>query len=274
MARPTALKDHFRETRLFTNRAIVALVVTVVSMLVLVGRLINLQIVEHAHYAGLSDQNRVHIRAVPPTRGLIFDRNGVLLAENLPSYSLEVIPERVEDMDATLAALRELVEIDDEDLQRFRNRLNGSYEFKAIPLRTRLSDVEVARFAVNRHRFPGVDIVARLYRHYPQGSLAVHALGYVGRISEQELQQIDAPNYEGTDYIGKTGVEKYYEDILHGEVGVEQVETNAQGRALRVLERTPPVPGLNLHLSLDTELQRIAEKGFGEERGALVAIDL
>jgi penicillin-binding protein 2 len=272
MARPTALKDHFRETRLFTNRAIVALVVTIVSMLVLVARLADLQIVDHAHYSGLSDKNRVHIRAVPPTRGLIFDRNGVLLAENLPSHSLEIIPERVEDMNATLAALRELVEINDEDLDRFRKLQKANHGFKAIPLRTRLSDEEVARFAVDRHRFPGVDIVARLYRHYPQGALAAHALGYVGRINEQELQQIDSPNYEGTDYIGKTGVEKYYEDILHGEVGVEQVETNAHGRALRVLERTPPVPGLNLHLSLDAELQRIAEQGFAGENGALVAI--
>jgi len=273
MARPTALKDHFRETRLFTNRAIVALTVTVLSMLALVARLIDLQIVDHMHYSGLSEQNRVHIRAVPPTRGLIFDRNGVLLAENLPSHSLEVIPERVEDMDATLAALQELVEINDEDLGLFRKRLAVTHDFKAIPLRTRLSDEEVARFAVDRHRFPGVDIVARLYRHYPQGNLAVHAVGYVGRINEQELQQIDAPNYEGTDYVGKTGVEKYYEDILHGEVGVEQVETNAQGRALRVLERVPPVPGLNLHLSLDAEMQRVAEGGFAGERGALVAID-
>lgn len=273
MARPTALKDHFRETRLFTNRAIAALVVTVACMLMLVGRLINLQIVDHAHYSGLSEQNRVHIRAVPPTRGLIFDRNGVLLAENLPSHSLEVIPERVEDMDATLAGLRELVSISDEDLSLFRKRINDSHEFKSIPLRARLSDEEVARFAANRYRFPGVDIVARLYRHYPQGNLAVHAVGYVGRINEQELQQIDSPSYEGTDYIGKTGVEKYYEDILHGDVGVEQVETNAQGRALRVLERTPPVPGLNLHLSLDAEMQRIAEESFTVERGALVAID-
>jgi penicillin-binding protein 2 len=273
MASPTTLKDHFRETRLFTNRAITALVLTILLMLVLVARLINLQIVEHSHYAGLSDKNRVHIRAVPPTRGLIFDRNGVLLAENLPSHSLEVIPERVENMDATIAGLRELIHIDDEDLELFRKRLAASREFKAIPLRTRLSDEEVARFAVNRYRFPGVDIVARLYRHYPQNSLAVHALGYVGRINEQELQQIDASNYEGTDYIGKTGVEKFYEDILHGEVGVEQVETNAQGRALRVLERTPPIPGLNLHLTLDVNLQRIAEDGFKGERGALVAIN-
>jgi penicillin-binding protein 2 len=273
MAKQVTLKDHFRETRLFTSRAVAALVATVLMMLVLIAQLVNLQILEHAHYQVLSENNRVHIRAAPPTRGLIFDRNGVLLAENLPSYQLEIVPERVEDMDATLAELRELMEISDEDVVDFKELMADSRPFKALPLRTRLSDEEVARFAVNRHRFPGVDTVAHLYRHYPQGPLAVHALGYVGRISKEELQKIEATNYDGTDFIGKTGVEKFYEDILHGEVGVEQVETNAQGRTLRVLDRTPPTPGLNLHLSLDAQLQHIAEEALGEERGAAVAID-
>jgi len=273
MAKPTTLKDHFRETRLFTHRAITALAITVVLMLMLITRLINLQVIEHNTYTVLSDNNRVHIAALPPTRGLIFDRNGVLLAQNLPSYSLQIIPEQVDDVDVTIEQLRQLISITEDDEQRFRKRYESSRRFKPITLRTRLSDEEVARFAVNRHRFPGVDIAARLYRHYPQGDLAVHALGYVGRINERELQSIDTSTYEGTDFIGKTGVEKFYEDILHGEVGVRQVETNAQGRTLRVLEQTPPVPGLNLHLTLDADMQRIAEQALGEERGAVVAID-
>ena len=273
MASPTTLKDHFRETRLFTHRAIAALAFTIVLMLVLVARLVNLQVIEHDTYTVLSDQNRVHIAAVAPTRGLIFDRNGVLLAQNLPSYSLQIVPEQVDDVDATIEELRQLIAITEDDEERFRKRYKVSRRFKPLTLRTRLSDEEVARFAVNRHRFPGVDIAARLYRHYPQGSLAVHALGYVGRINERELQDIDASNYEGTDFIGKTGVEKFYEDILHGDVGVQRVETNAQGRTLRVLEQTPPVPGLNLHLTLDADLQRVAEQALGEERGAVVAID-
>jgi penicillin-binding protein 2 len=273
MASPTTLKDHFRETRLFTSRAVTALVITVLLMGVLLARLINLQIIEHRTYTVLSDKNRVHIRAVPPTRGLIYDRSGILLAENLPSHRLELVPERVDNMEQTLAQLGELIALSEEDLKEFHEQLKVSRRHKPVPLRLRLSDEEVARFAVNRHRFPGVDIVAHLYRHYPQDGLGVHALGYVGRINEQELQHIDYANYEGTDYIGKTGVEKFYEDLLHGEVGVEQVETNAQGRTIRVLERTAPVPGLNLHLSLDVEMQRIAEKALGEDNGAVAAID-
>lgn len=273
MASTSTIKDHFRETRLFISRAVIALVFTIVLVLVLLIRLVDLQVFEHNTYKVLSDQNRINIRPVPPNRGLIYDRNGVLLAQNLPSYSLEIVPERVEDMDATIEALSELVNIREEDITNFKERLKTTRRHKPVSLRTRLSDEEVARIAVNRHRFNGVDTVARLYRHYPQGQLAAHALGYIGRINEQELQQIDPANYEGTDYIGKTGIEKFYEDLLHGEVGIEQVETNAQGRTLRVLDNTPPIPGLNLHLSLDVEMQRIAEKAFGEDNGALVAID-
>jgi len=273
MASHSTLKDHFRETRLFTSRAVIALVLAVALLVLLLVRLFDLQVLQHDKYSVLSDKNRVHIRAVPPTRGLIYDRNGALLAENLPSFQLEIVRERVEDMDATIAELRKLIDISDENIVRFKKRLKRTQRHKPVALRIRLSDSEVARFAVNRHRFPGVDTVAHLYRHYPFNGRAVHAMGYVGRISEPELQRIDATNYEGTDFIGKTGIEKFYEDLLHGEVGVEQVETNAQGRTLRVLDRTPPVPGLNLYLSLDIEMQRIAETAFGDNNGALAAID-
>ncbi|HHI93433.1 MAG TPA: penicillin-binding protein 2 [Gammaproteobacteria bacterium] len=273
MASHSTLKDHFRETRLFTNRAVIALLLAAALMILLLARLFDLQVLQHATYSVLSDKNRVHIRAVPPTRGLIYDRNGALLAENLPSYQLEITRERVADLDATIAELRQLIDISDENISRFKKRLERTQRHKPVPLRTRLSDIEVARFAVNRHRFPGVDTVAHLYRHYPFNGRGVHALGYVGRISEQELQRIDSTNYEGTEFIGKTGIEKFYEDLLHGEVGVEQLETNAQGRTLRVLDRTPPIPGLNLYLNLDIELQRIAETAFGDNNGALAAID-
>jgi len=268
------LKDHFRETRLFTTRAVFALILTVMLMLVLLVRLVNLQILEHESYKVLSDRNRIHIRPITPTRGLIYDRNGVLLAQNLPSFSLDIVPEQIKDMDNTIKELAKLVTISEDDITAFKARLKkNNRRHKPVSLRSRLSDEEVARFAVNRHRFTGVDTVARLYRHYPQGSLGVHALGYVGRINERELQRIDPTNYEGTNYIGKTGLEKFYEDLLHGEVGIEQVETNSQGRTLRSLDSTPPIPGLNLHLSLDIELQRIAENAFGKDNGALVAID-
>ena len=234
----------------------------------------NLQILEHESYQVLSDRNRIHIRPITPTRGLIYDRNGVLLAQNLPSFSLDIVPEQIEDMDDTIKQLAEIITISEGDINAFKAGLKkASRRHKAVSLRSRLSEEEIARFAVNRHRFTGVDTVARLYRHYPHGNLGVHALGYVGRINERELQQIDPTNYEGTDYIGKTGLEKFYEDLLHGEVGIEQVETNAQGRTLRALGSTAPIPGLNLHLSLDIELQRIAENAFGENNGALVAID-
>ncbi len=273
MASYHTIKDHFRETRLFASRAVLALLISIGLLLVLLIRLFDLQVIQHDTYTVLSDKNRVHIRAVPPTRGLIYDRNGILLAQNLPSYRLEVVAEQVDDLDATIAELRKLIDISDDNIASFKKRLKRSKRYKPISLRARLSDQEVARFAVNRHRFPGVDTVAHLYRHYPFKSRGVHALGYVGRISEQELQTIDSANYEGSDFIGKTGIERFYEDLLHGEVGVEQIETNAHGRTLRVLSHDAPTPGLNLHLSLDIELQRIAETALGDNNGAVVAID-
>ncbi|MBL1275884.1 MAG: penicillin-binding protein 2 [Ectothiorhodospiraceae bacterium] len=273
MALHHTIKDHFRETRLFTSRAVAALLISIGLMAVLLLRLFDLQVIKHDTYAVLSDKNRIHIRAVPPTRGLIYDRNGTLLAENLPSYRLEVIVEQVKDLDATIAELRHLVDISDDNIAAFKKRLKRSKRYKPVSLRSRLSDEEVARFAVNRHRFPGVDTVAHLYRHYPFKSRGVHAVGYVGRISEKELHTIDTNNYEGSDFIGKTGIERFYEDLLHGEVGVERVETNAQGRTLRVLDRDEPVPGLNIYLSLDAELQGIAEAAMGDNNGAVVAID-
>ena len=271
----STIKDHFRETRLFNLRAIIAFITASILILTLIARLIYLQIVDHDLYSTLSEDNRFHISAVVPTRGLVYDRNGVILAQNLPSYALEILPERIKDINATVKSLGELIPISESDLERFYEQLKISRPFKPIALRSRLTDEEVARIAVNRHRFPGVDIAASLIRHYPQGGLGVHALGYVGRISESELETLkDESDYDGTNFIGKTGIEKFYESTLHGHVGVDQVETNATGRTLRVFPQVPSEPGLDLHLTIDASMQAIAEQAFGEEKGALVAIDI
>jgi len=262
-----------RERHLFTVRAITAALFTVLLMLLLIARMFYLQVMQHQHFTTLSTNNRVSVQPLAPTRGLIYDRNGVLLAQNLPTYSLEIVQERVDDMEQTLAEIGRLIEVSEDDIDRFEHELKHSRRFEAVPLRFRLSDEEVALIAVNNHRLPGVEINSTLTRHYPLGHLTVHNVGYVGRINEKELQSLDASNYAATTYVGKTGVEKSYEPLLHGHVGYQQVETNARGRVLRVLERTPPVPGQNLYLNIDINLQRAAEKAFGGERGALVAID-
>ncbi|HEB58283.1 MAG TPA: penicillin-binding protein 2 [Gammaproteobacteria bacterium] len=270
---PLPIKDHLRETLLFNRRMLVAGVVVLLLISVLMGRLAQLQILEHEHYTTLSENNRVSIRPLVPTRGLIYDRNGVLLAQNLPSFRLEIVPERVENMEQTLAELATLVRITDEDLARFHEQLKVTHRFEGVPLRFRLTDEEVARIAARRHRLPGVFINADLARHYPLGELTAHAVGYVGRISIEELRTLDPSNYRGSHYIGKVGIEKYYEDILHGQVGHQRVETNAQARVLRKMDRTLPVPGQTLYLNLDARLQLAAQQAFGEENGALVAID-
>lgn len=267
------LRNPVREKRLLCHRMIAALAFTVLLVLIVVGRLVYLQVFNHAHYSTLSQNNQISIVALPPARGLIYDRNGVLLAQNTPSFGLEVIPEQVQNLNATLTALKEVITISDADIKRFQ-RLRGQKRYsKGVPLRLRLSEEEVALFAVNRPRFPGVDITAGTVRYYPLGALAAHAVGYVARISEVELAELDPIRYSGVNHIGKTGVEKAYEDALHGTVGFEQIETNAQGRLLRVLERNPPVAGKNLHLSIDIQLQSIAAVALGDHRGAVVAID-
>lgn len=273
MARHITIKDHIRETWLFNKRVITALVFIAILLAIIISRLFYLQIVSHEHFTTLSHNNRVNIIAVPPTRGLIYDRHGRILAQNIPSFSLEIVPERIDDIDATLAEIGKLIEVSDEDIEQFNKLLKSKRRFESVPIRYRLTDEEVARFAVNRHRLPGVEIEARLSRHYPLGPLAVHAIGYVGRIDENDMKNIDRSNYSATTNIGKIGIEKSYEPLLHGEVGYQQAETNARGRILRVLDNTPATPGTNLHLHLDAKLQEVAEQAFGRQRGALVAID-
>jgi len=267
------IKDYLFESHLFMQRSIQALIFSAVLMAILLGRLVYLQVLAHEHYITLSDDNRIKILPLPPNRGLIFDRNGIILADNLPSYRLEITPEQIHDMQETLDGLATLINIRDVDRERFDKLRARTPSFKPVPLRFHLSDEEVARFAIDRHRYPGVDIVAGLSRHYPHGPLLSHALGYVGRIDERDLQRIDASNYSGTTHIGKVGIEKTYEETLHGTVGYRQVETNAEGRVLRTLVRTPPVPGENLYLTLDAELQNTTEQAFGERAGAAIAIE-
>ena len=272
MRRRAHVFDHYEQSQLFKQRVIAAALICVLLIAALLLRLAWLQIVEYAHFSDLSKNNRVRLMALPPNRGLIYDRNGVVLAENRPTFHLEVIPEQVDDMDATLAGLGEIVELSEQDIEQFREDLRSHRPFDSISLRSRLNEEETARLAVNRHRFPGVDVSARLSRYYPQGESAVHALGYVGRISEKDLDKIDSGNYRGTSFIGKTGLEQYYETELHGTVGQQNVEVNAEGRILRVIDRIPPVPGSNLVLSIDIELQKIAEDALGKLAGAVVAM--
>ena len=270
--RRSLVTDHSEISRLFKVRAIVAGLFSFLLIAALLSRLGWLQIVEYAHFSGLSKENRVRLMALPPNRGLIYDRNGIILAENRPTYHLELIPEQVEDIDATLEGLGEIVTISEQNIERFHTSMRTHRPFESISLRTRLSEEEVARLAVNRHRFPGMDVVARLSRHYPQGSSAAHAIGYVGRISEKELNTIDVSNYRGSTHIGKTGLEKYYEEELHGIVGQQNVEVNAEGRILRVIDKIPPLPGNNLVLNLDMELQRTAEQALGDFAGAVIVM--
>lgn len=269
----TTLKDYLRESRLFRARAISASLIIVLLLLLLLLRLAQLQIIDHAHFTTLSRDNRVKVEPLPPTRGLIYDRNGVILAQNIPTHSLEIIPERVKDLEWTLQELGKIITISENDRKRFKRLKSHQRRFESIPIRVQLTDEEVARFAVNRHLFPGVDIRAKLLRQYPLKDVTAHILGYVGRINKKELQTIDSSSYSGTTHIGKNGIEKYYEETLHGQVGLQQVETNALGRVIRILESTPPVPGADLHLTLDASLQRVAMDAFGEEKGAAVAID-
>lgn len=269
-----SIKNHLYESQLFLSRAIVSGMLVVIVMFVLAGRMFYLQVASHEHFTTLSKDNRVKLQPLPPTRGLIYDNRGLILAQNLPAYSLEITPEKTPDVDATIQALSRIIEISDDDIQRFQ-RLRGQHRrFDSIPLRVRLQDDEVARLSVNRHRFPGADVRATLLRDYPQGMRIAHLLGYVGRINERELDYIDLSNYSGTSYIGKNGVEKSYESLLHGQVGIQQVEVNAKGRVLRVLENQTPLPGDNLHLFLDMELQRTALEALGEYNGAVAAIEI
>jgi penicillin-binding protein 2 len=270
------LKDHFRQTRIFNTRLSVAASVLLLLALVLAARMAWLQLFSHAHFSTLSQANRIRPLPIPPVRGLLIDRNGVVLASSYPVYTLEIVPEQVgsrHELRQVLDELGKLVTVTEGDLKQFEKQLRERPRFEALTLRTHLTDAEAARVAVRRPYLQGVELQARLQRHYPLGGLGVHAIGYVGRISESEMSRIDKGAYRGMHHIGKLGIEAAYERLLLGQVGVEKVETNAHGRALRNIERVAPLAGKNLHLSLDAKLQALTEEALGKRRGAVIALD-
>lgn len=268
-----AFKDSHREKILFQSRMFVAATLVVLAMGGLMARYFTLQILDHETYKVQSDRNRIQLQPIAPKRGLIYDRQGQLLAENVASYSLSIVRERQRDIEKTLGQLRGMIDISDRDVERFEQRLGRRRPFEAVPLKLNLSEEELAIVAANRHLVPGVEIHAELVRHYSQGALMAHVLGYVGRINNRELDRIDPINYSATHTIGKVGIEKFYESALHGTVGDQQVEINARGRVQRLLNRRDPVPGDDLQLNIDTRLQRVAMEALQGERAALVAID-
>jgi penicillin-binding protein 2 len=270
-------RDAQREDHQFKVRLAVMSAFVLVMFGLLLARFAWLQVVQHGHYHTMAEANRISVVPATPGRGVIFDRNGVQLAFNYSAHTLEITPGKAVDVNGTIDRLAEIVEITPRDRRRFRQLMEESKSFESLPLRTRLSDEEIARFAANRYRFPGVDIKARLYRQYPQGEVFSHLIGHIGRINKRDLEKLEADgdlaNYRGTDYIGKIGLEQSYENVLHGATGVEQVEIDSAGRAVRVLSRIPPTSGSNLVLKIDAGLQTLVDRAFGERRGALVAID-
>lgn len=271
--RRDTLKNPEQELRIFRVRALLAVLVVIVLTSLLVGRLGYLQIVQHDLYSTRSEKNRVRVEPLPPNRGLIYDRNGTLLAENRPTYNLTLVRERVDDLDDTLALIVDLLELPEEEIEAFQVRSRQRQRpFQPALLMSDLSEEQIARLAVNRHLLPGVEVEAQLLRYYPDAEVMAHALGYVGRINAEELQDLDPGRYAGTHFIGKTGVERFYETELHGEAGLRKVETNARGRVLRELGRTDPVPGANLTLTLDRSLQMLAYELLDGRRGSIVAI--
>ncbi len=271
-------RDHKGESRVFTHRVLVSLLIVVVLFSVLMVRFYNLQIHHHHDYATRADSNRIQVRPAPPTRGLIFDRNGNLLVDNRASFTLTIVKERAKGLEQTINAIAELITVEDDDKKNFYRLLRQRRRpYESVPLRYRLTEEEIAKVAVNEFQLDGVKVEAQLVRHYPFGPLFAHTIGYVGQINERELESFDPGQYQaynGTHTIGKIGLEKFYEGALLGTVGSEHVEVNAHGRVLRTLNRVDPKPGKNLYLSLDMQLQIAAAKALEGERGAAVAIDV
>ena len=273
----TELKNAEQEIHAFRLRLGAAGVLVLVCFALLVARFVHLQVIDYDEYQAAAEDNRISILPIPPNRGLILDRNGVVLARNFSAYTLEITPSMVVDLDNTIDELAGLIDVSPKDRKRFQKLLAESRNFNSLPIRTRLTDEEVARFAANRWRFKGVEIKARLFRQYPLGEVAAHVVGYIGRISAKDLVMLEereiASNYKGSEHIGKIGIEQSYERELHGITGAEQVEVDAGGRAVRTLSRTAPIAGNNLVLTIDIELQRIAEEALGDRKGAVVALD-
>lgn len=273
MARYEPLKNLHREKNLFSSRIVVGALICFGLTLLLMARLTRLQVEDHRYYTTRADENRLRVTPVPPVRGLVFDRNGVVLAQNRPAFVLEVVPEQIQDMPSLLTRLGHLVQLTDADIARFEDRVRKTPRYRGVPLRNNLSMEEVARVEVNRHDLPGVEVTAGLTRNYPLGNSAAHVIGYVGGISETDLQRIDTNLYQGLAQIGKAGIERSHEDLLRGLPGAKIIEANAFGRPLRELDHRPGKSGQNLVLSVDARVQEVAEAALGELNGSVVALD-
>ena len=273
----TELRNVEADLSRFRSRLLVANIVVVVCFLLVASRLVYLQVVRHDDLLEQAENNRTAIVPIVPNRGVILDRNGIVLANNYSAYTLEVTPAKIVNLEQTIDALAQVIEISLRDRRRFKKLLDESKSFESLPLRKRLTEQEVAKFSAQRYRFAGVDIKARLFRNYPYGELASHVIGYIGRINQNEKEKLDesedADNYRGTEYIGKLGIEQSFESQLHGLTGVDSVETSAGGRAMRRLASSPATPGNTVKLTIDIKLQHLVEELFGERRGALVALD-
>lgn len=271
------LKNLQLELTRYHSRLMVGAGFVLVLALILLVRLVYLQLLKHEHYQNLAESNRITLVPTLPNRGVIYDRNGKILADNFSGYTLEITVAQAGNLDALLKQLGELIEITPKHLRQFKRLREESHEFETVPLKSKLTDEEVAVLAANRYRLPGVEVKARLFRNYPAGESLSHVIGYIGRINDRDLDNLresgKITNYKGGTHIGKVGLEQYYEDTLHGRTGFEQMETDSAGRAVRILSQTPPVAGQDLILNLDMELQRVAEYVFGDYRGGLVAID-
>tara|TARA_Y100001936_G_C16085633_1_gene681503 strand:+ start:1797 stop:3695 length:1899 start_codon:yes stop_codon:yes gene_type:complete len=277
MTRRVEIRDHLSELHQFHERLAISAGLVIFLFLILFGRFFYLQVLENDRYHTLAEANRISISPIAPNRGLILDRNGDVLAQNYSAYTLEFIPGKLNDFEATINELGAIIPIEEIDRRRFKKLMKESNKFESLPIRTRLSEEEVARFAANKYRFPGVELKARLFRHYPKGESTSHVIGYISRINQKDLAKLKAnknlANYKGTNHIGKVGVEQSYEKELHGIAGFEKIETDSEGRKIRVLSRTPPISGNDITLTIDAKLQETAENAFGNKRGALVAID-
>ncbi|AIS12036.1 penicillin-binding protein 2 [Pseudomonas chlororaphis subsp. aurantiaca] len=274
MPEPIPIKDHEKETQLVNKRLLACALLVVAITCTLIGRLYFLQVVEFDYHSTISENNRVHVLPITPTRGLIYDRNGVLLADNRPSFNLTITRERTTDLKGELDQVVSLLHLPAEDRVLFDKALKQSrHPFVPVTLFYELTEEQIAVLAVNEYRLPGLEVEAQFVRHYPMGAHFAHSIGYVGRINEKEAKVLDSVEYRGTQSIGKTGIERFYESELHGHVGYEEVETNAQGRVMRVLKHTDPIPGKNIVLSLDVKLQEAAEAALGDRRGSVVALD-
>ena len=275
--RYSPLNSHDNDLHRFRFRIAIAAGIVVLAFGLLISRFVFLQVIQHDYYITRAEDNRISLVPIAPNRGVITDRNGTVMARNYSAFTLELTPSKIKNLNETIERLGELIDIQPKDRRRFNKLLEESKSFESLPIRTRLSDEEVARFTANRYSFPGVEVNARLFRQYPLGSIASHAIGYINRINKTDLAVIEAgeqeANYKGTDHIGKTGLEQKYEFVLHGKTGHEEIEIDAGGHAVRSLSRTAPVSGSNLTLTLDLKLQEMTEKAFGDRRGALVAIE-